>query len=79
MTIKVIDNFAPINDQLNIKNLIQGDLYSVVPSYEHHFNYSSVLDQSQFSKNKLQRINYITKIVSHQTNYQDYLKYLSKD
>ena len=57
MNIKIIDNFAPINDQLNIKNLIQGDMYSIIPSYEYHFNYSSVIDQSKILKNKLQ-INY---------------------
>ena len=50
MNIKIIDNFAPINDQLNIKNLIQGDMYSIIPSYEYHFNYSSVIDQSKILK-----------------------------
>lgn len=55
--IKVIDNFAGINEQLIIKNLIQEDMNSVPPSYEYHFNYSSLVDQAQLSKSKLQ-INY---------------------
>ena len=57
MNIKVIDNFAPIGDQLSLKKLIQEDMYSVIPSYEYNFNYSSIIDQSQISKNKLQ-VNY---------------------
>ena len=55
--IKVIDNFAAINEQLLIKSLIQEDMSSVPPSHEYHFNYSTILDQSQLLKNNLQ-INY---------------------
>lgn len=57
MNIKVVDNFTTIEDQLNLKKIIQEDMYSITPSYEYHFNSSSVINQSKISKNKFQ-INY---------------------